>query len=75
MLPGYLRQNGVPYSGNAVLTEAYDLVSASDQETYLIVSTTVADPIYLDYPLILSAIFQKESNGNQLNPTPCSSTW
>lgn len=75
MLPGYLRQNGVPYSGNAVLTEDYDLIDAGPRGMYLIVSTTVADPLYLDYPLILSAIFQKQSNDDGWDPTPCSATW
>lgn len=75
MLPGYLRQNGVPYSANAVLNEAYDLMPVSDQENYLIVTTTVTDPTYLDSPFIMSAIFQKQPDGKHWDPQPCSSTW
>lgn len=75
MLPGYLRQNGVPYSANAVLSEVYDLMPVSDQENYLIVTTTVTDPIYLDTPFIMSAIFQKQADGKYWDPQPCSSKW
>jgi hypothetical protein len=75
LLPGYLRQNGIPYSAQAVLTENYDLARQSDAETYLIVTSSVTDPIDLDYPLQLSAIFRKEPNNAGWDPTPCSSTW
>lgn len=75
MLPGYLRQNGIPYSGNATLTEDYDLDQVSDQELYLVVTNTVSDPVDLDYPLILTAIFQKQFSDAGWHPTPCSSLW
>ncbi len=75
MLAGYLRKNGVPYSANALLTEDYDLVHAPGGETWLIVTTTVTDPLYLDYPLPLSAIFKKLPDGSHWDPTPCSATW
>lgn len=75
MLSGYLRQNGVPYSANATLTEDYDLIQVSDHEAYLSVTTTVKDPLYLDYPLVLSALFEKQRDKTGWNPTPCSATW
>lgn len=75
MLPGYLRQNGVPYSANAVLHEDYDLIRATGHGDLLVVTTTVTDPLYLDYPLVLSAIFQRQVNGEGWDPTPCSATW
>ncbi len=75
MLPGYLRQNGIPYSDKAVLTENYDLDGVSDSELYLVVTTSVTDPTYLDYPLVLSAVFQKQASDAGWHPTPCSSIW
>jgi hypothetical protein len=71
----YLRKNGVPYSANAVLTEDYDLIRVSPQETWLVVTTTVTDPGYLDYPLVLSAQFRKQPDTSAWDPTPCSATW
>jgi len=46
MRPGYLRKNGVPYSGNAVLTEFFDRIEL-DGEPYLVVTGVVEDPQYL----------------------------
>ena len=45
--PGYLRKNGIPYSANAVLTEYYDVATEPDGDTYLLITTTVEDPVYL----------------------------
>jgi hypothetical protein len=75
MLAGYLRKNGVPYSNKAVLTEDFDLIRVSAEETWLVVTTTVTDPDYLDYPLVLSAQFRKEPDSSKWDPTPCSATW
>lgn len=75
MLPGYLRKNGVPYSENAVLTEYYDLIRESNGEQWLIVTTVVEDPLYLDYPLTLSAQFKKQADASGWDPTPCSARW
>jgi hypothetical protein len=75
MLPGYLRKNGVPYSENAVLTETYDMFHEPGGETWMIVTTVVDDPIYLDYPLTLSAEFKKQPDASGWDPTPCSAKW
>jgi hypothetical protein len=75
MLPGYLRKNGVPYSENAVLTEYYDMFHEPDGETWMIVTTVVDDPVYLDYPLTLSAEFRKQPDASGWDPTPCSAKW
>jgi hypothetical protein len=72
MLPGYLRKNGVPYSDKAVLTEFYDLIGEPDGDQWMIVTTKVDDPIYLEDPLILSAQFKKQANSSGWDPTPCS---
>lgn len=75
MLPGYLRKNGVPYSGNAVLTEDYDRFGEADGEQWLVVTTEVTDPIYLENPLILNAQFKRQADASGWDPTPCSARW
>jgi hypothetical protein len=72
MRPGYLRKNGVPYSGDAVLTEYFvRLVDRTGQE-YLVVTTMVDDPRYLLQPYVKSYEFKKEKDASGWNPTPCS---
>src|SRR5687767_3972176 len=43
----YLRQNGVPISEKAVITEFLDIVPAPDGSQWLVVKTQVDDPTYL----------------------------
>jgi hypothetical protein len=72
MRPGYLRKNGVPYSGDAVLTEYFvRLVDRTGQE-YLVVTTMMDDPQYLSQPYVKSYEFKKEADASGWNPTPCS---
>jgi hypothetical protein len=73
--PGHLRKNGVPYGEKATLTEYYDLFSEPTGETWVIVTTVVTDPVYLENPLILTAQFMKETDGSRWDPTPCSARW
>ncbi len=75
MLPGYLRKNGIPYSANAVLTEYYDVFQEANGDAWMIVTTTVEDPLYLQNPLILTAQFKKQSDASGWEPTPCSAKW
>src|SRR5439155_18104703 len=35
MLPGYIRKNGVPYSGNAVLTEYFNRLTGQQNDSYI----------------------------------------
>jgi hypothetical protein len=72
MLPGYLRKNGVPYGENAVLTEDYDFIHEQAEDEWLIVTTVIEDPIYLENPLILSEQFKKQAGSSGWDPTPCS---
>lgn len=74
MRPGYLRKNGVPYSGNAVLTEFYDRYSLNGS-SYLIVTSVVDDPQYLEGPFITSEQFRLEPDNSKWNPTPCRPLW
>jgi hypothetical protein len=75
MLPGYVRQNGVPYSANAVLTENYDLIQEQSGETVLIVTTILEDPVNFENPLILTGQFKKQADATGWDPTPCSARW
>jgi hypothetical protein len=72
MRPGYLRKNGVPYSGNATLTEYYSRTNESNGDSWLIVTTIVQDPEYLNQPFITSTHFKKQADASGWNPTPCS---
>ena len=74
MRSGYLRKNGVPYSGEATLTEYFDL-SPSPGGQILVVTSIVDDPRYLLQPFVLSSHFRKEADGSKWDPTPCSARW
>lgn len=69
--PGYLRKNGVPYSENTVLTEYYDRTNETDGISYLIITTIVDDPKYLNGQFITSTHFKKEADGSKFSPSPC----
>jgi hypothetical protein len=70
--PGYLRKNGVPYSTNTTLTEYFDRVTESKGDAYLVITTTVEDPVYLARPFLTASHFRKESDAKGWNPTSCS---
>src|SRR5262249_40486931 len=71
--PGHLRKNGIPYSDKTILTEYYDRTDEPNGDSYLVVTTVVDDPMYLNQPFITSSHFKKESDGDRSkwNPTPC----
>jgi hypothetical protein len=71
MRPGYLRKNGVPYGGDAVLTEHWELHRASNAQ-WLVVTSLVSDPKYLQGDFVTSSNFKKETDGSKWDPTPCS---
>ena len=75
MRPAYLRKNGVPSSGQATLTEYFDVFQEPTGETWMIVTSTVEDPIYLENPLITTSQFKKEMDGSRWDPSPCSTDW
>lgn len=72
MRPGYLRKNGIPYSGNAVLTEYFLRLADDDGQEYLAVTTMVDDPQYLVQPYVKTYQFKKQQDAAGWNPTPCS---
>jgi hypothetical protein len=72
LLPGYLRKNGVPYSGNTVVTEYYDRIPAPNGDQWLVVTTQVTDPRYLTMPFVTSTHFKKLADATGWDPQPCS---
>ena len=71
MRPGYLQRNGVPYSGSAVVTEYFSRVDESNGDIYLIVTTIVEDPQYLNTRYARSSHFKREPDGSKWKPSPC----
>lgn len=69
--PGYLRRNGVPYSANARLTEYYNRANEADGESYLVVTTVVEDPTYLNARWVTSTHFKKSPDNTPWAPGPC----
>jgi hypothetical protein len=69
--PGYLRKNGVPYSAGAMFREYFDVQKERNGDQYLVDTTVVDDPIYLQNPWITSLHFKKEPDGSKWDPTPC----
>ena len=72
MKPGYIRKNGVPYSANAVLTEYYSKTQEPNGDSWLIVTSVLDDPTYLNQPFITSTNFKRQADNKGWHPTPCS---
>jgi hypothetical protein len=71
MRAGYLRRNGVPYSDSATLTEYFVRVTAPNGDDWLVVTSIVEDPVYLNEPFVTSSHFKKEPNDAKFAPAPC----
>ena len=72
MRPGYLQKNGIPYSGNTLLEEYFDLFSDPyTKNTWVALTQVVTDPQYLIEPLIMHAHFKKLPDASGWDPTPC----
>jgi len=70
--PGYLRKNGVPFSGDALLTEYFNVLGPEDNgDRWLVVTTIVQDPQYLNTRFFTSTHFKKLSDGSTWHPTAC----
>ena len=72
--PGYLRRNGVPYSGNSLLTEFFDRSAGPNGDSWLILTSIFEDPQYLQQPFVLSTHYKQEPDGSKFNPRPCEIT-
>jgi hypothetical protein len=70
--PGYLRKNGVPYSGNTVFTEYWDVHKEANGDQWMVVTNVVDDSLNLQTPWVTSLHFKKELDGAKWDPTPCS---
>ncbi len=70
LLPGYLQTNGVPYSGNAAMTEYFDVVKEPNGDQWLIVETIVSDPQVLDAIVRAEHAFQEAGRRVGLGPEP-----
>ncbi|NOT26517.1 MAG: hypothetical protein HOP16_10495 [Acidobacteria bacterium] len=68
---GYLCKNGVPYSGNAVVTEYYNVLGEPKGDTWLVVTSIVDDPKFLTQPFLTSSHFKKLSDGSAWKPLGC----
>jgi hypothetical protein len=69
--PGYLQKNGVPYSGNSIVTEYFHRADEENGDSLLIVTTMVEDPQYLTGQFVRSTHFKKLPDGSGWNPQPC----
>ena len=69
--PGYIRKNGVPYSANARVTEHFIPVTEPTGDRWLVVTTLVEDPQYLNARFIVSSHFRKVADGSAWTPRPC----
>lgn len=68
---GYLRANGVPYSEQAQLTEYWDTYKGNNADQWLVITSLLADPVYLQEPYAFSPNFKKERDGSKWAPRPC----
>jgi hypothetical protein len=72
MRPGYLQKNGVPYSADAVITEHFDLLSKeANGDQWLLVTTLVEDPQYLNQPFQRSTHLKRQADASGWDPSPC----
>jgi hypothetical protein len=71
MRAGYLRKNGVPYSEDAMVTEAFYRHDEPNGDVWFTVTTIVEDPKYLNQPFITSTSFRREPDQSKWNPAPC----
>jgi hypothetical protein len=70
--PGYYWRNGMPYTGNAVLTEYFRLMELPDKSRWIRLTQIVEDGEYLTQPWVVNYAFRKLPDGSRWNPTPCS---
>jgi hypothetical protein len=68
---GYLRKNGVPYSGRTSVTEYFERFSEPNGDEHLMVMTIVTDPEYLAVPFVTTSDFKKEADASRWDPSPC----
>ncbi len=70
--PGYYWKNGMPYTGNAAVTEYFRTMELPDRSQWIRYTQVVDDPEYLTQPWIVNYAFKKLPDGSKWSPTPCS---
>lgn len=68
---GWLRRNGVPYSDQATVVEYFDRFPAPGNTEWLVITTAVTDPKYLNQEFVTSTHFRREPDGSKWDPTTC----
>jgi len=68
--PGYLRKNGVPYGAGTSVEEYFDSFREPNGDVWLVVTSIVTDPEFLDQSFITSSQFKK-TDAAKWSPTPC----
>jgi len=71
LTPGYYWKNGMPYTGDAVLTEYFRVMELPDKSQWIRFTQIVEDPEYLTQPWIVNYSFKKLPDGSRWNPTGC----
>jgi hypothetical protein len=67
----WLRRNGVPYSDRTTMTEYLDRFATPGGEQWLVITTAVTDPTYLNQEFVTSTHFRREPDGSKWAPTAC----
>jgi hypothetical protein len=68
---GWLRKNGVPYSDQTTMTEYVDRFGTPGGDQWMVITTVVADPRYLNQEFVTSTHFRREPDGSKWDPTTC----
>jgi hypothetical protein len=67
----WLRRNGVPYSAQTTMTEYFDRFATPGGDQWLVITTAVVDPVYLNQEFVTSTHFRREPDGSKWDPTAC----
>jgi len=70
--PGYYWKNGMPYSGDLVLTDYFFVTKERNGDVWLNMSEMAEDRQFLTQPWIVTYHFKKLADGARWNPTACS---
>lgn len=71
LLPAFLQRNGIPYSDQTTILDYYKVINAPNGDRWLIVTSVVSDPVYLQQDYITSTNFKYEENGDNWDPITC----
>ena len=70
MTAGHFFRHGIPYSDQAVYRESFTILEDRGVE-YLLLTTILDDPTYLEGPYIRTLHFRKEADAAGWDPGPC----